>query len=149
MKKDETPLFRQKTLKAIVVCGTGLGLGVMLGSLAAIRGRSAAGLQWSWSWLSLLWFLAGAGFNWRFWNVVWKAQETPTRHNKSKFVYHLFIFAVIGLGSFLYPIRFVSSIHYFDIAQGLFTAVLFLGGVGVMIYKIGQAIFVTDRVEVS
>jgi len=144
MNVDQSSLFSKKGLKPIVIGGTGLGFGVMLATLAAIRGRNTTGFQFEWGWLSLIWFFAGMAFDWHFWNVVWRVQDAPTAHNRSSFRHALFILGLIGLGAFLYPIRFIASVHYMEIASGLFLALLFLGGVAVMIVKIGRGVFANE-----
>jgi hypothetical protein len=138
--KQELPLFEQPLFRSIVVGGTGLGLGLMIGSLALIRGRDAAGFVWGWSWWSLILFAAGAWFTGSFWKAVFKAGDEPSHKNKTRVVFYLFLLAALGLGSFLYPLRFMGSENYYAVAKGLFTAFLFLGGVGALLYKVGGAL---------
>lgn len=144
MTQNETPLFEQPVFRTIVTGGTGLALAAMLGSLAIIKGRDASGFQWSWSAWSLVLVIAALIFNQSLWRAIFRASTDRSPENKSKVVYHIFILAVLGLGSFLYPLRFLSEQHYFTIARGLFTAFLFLSGVGVLLFKVGQGLFANE-----
>jgi hypothetical protein len=144
MKQNETPLFEQPIFRTIVTTGTGLALAAMLGSLALIKGRDASGFQWGWSAWSLVIILAAFLFNSSLWRAVFRASTGRSPENKSKVVYHIFVLALLGVGSFLYPLRFLSEQHYFTIARGLFTAVLFLSGVGVLLFKLGQGLFANE-----
>ncbi len=141
MTKKEATLFEQPLFRTIVIGGTGLTLAVMLGSLALISGRNAAGFLWSWSWLSLFWFGAGLLFTRSFWQAVFRAAKEPSHQAKANVAYHLFALVVLGVGAFLYPVRFLEQRHYFDIARGLFAAFVFLGSVALLLFKVGQGLF--------
>ena len=54
---------------------------------------------------------------------------------------------VLGAATFLYPMRFVAADHHFPISRGLLTAVLFLGTMFWLIYKMGRGFMTADRVE--
>lgn len=138
--KTEQTLSQDKKLQNIVVLGTGLPLGVMLGLLASISGRDQLGMHYEWTWLTAAWFFAGAFFNWRFWNAVWRAQDAPLIENVRSQKFYTVMFALVGLGSFLYPLRFLQSSQYWDIGRGLTTAAIFLSVAGFTMYKIGKAL---------
>jgi hypothetical protein len=138
-------LFDQKPVRAITVGGTGLTLGVMLGSLGALTGHGSSGFIFEWRWWSVVGFLIGFAWNVRVWNIVWKVQANPTAANKSVLGKHLLITALIGLGAFLYPIRFVAGANYLQLAHGLSLAAVALTGVGTMIYSIGRALAKTKH----
>ncbi|HUS35151.1 MAG TPA: hypothetical protein VM680_07365 [Verrucomicrobiae bacterium] len=144
MKQNETPLFEQPFFRTIVISGAGLALAAMLGSLPLVKGRDASGFQWGWSAWSLVFIVCALIFNRSFWRCVFRASTDRSPQNKSKVVYHIFVLALLGVGSFLYPLRFLSEQHYFTVARGLFTAVLFLGGVGVLLFKLGQGLFANE-----
>ena len=144
MNEQDTPLFEQKLFRMIMVGGSGLTLAVMLSSLALIKGHDQTGFQWAWSYWSVLIFAAGALFNRSFWNAIFRAGSEPSHANKAKVVYHVFGLIVLGVGAFLYPVRFLGHENYVAIARGLFTAVTFLGGVVVLLYKVGQGLFAQE-----
>ena len=75
---------------------------------------------------------------------VFRVQQESTHANKASVVYHVFGLLVLGVGAFLYPVRFLGQQHYFEIARGLFTAFVFLGSVVVMLYKVGQGLFAKE-----
>lgn len=147
MITNERSLFEQPLMRTIVVGGTGLTLAVMLGSLALISGRNASGFQWSWSWWSVAWFVGGLLFTQSLWRGVFRQDKEPSPQNKAKVVYHVFALVVLGLGAFIYPVRFLEQQHYFQIAKGLFTAFLFLGSVALMLFKIGQGLFAKELAD--
>jgi len=144
MSKQEISLFDQKTFRAIVVQGTGLTLATMLGSLALIHGRDASGFQWAWNGWSVALFIGGFAFMRNFWQSVFQSAASGLHADKAKVVFRVFALAALGLGSFLYPVRFLASENYFQIARGLFTAFVFLGLVGVMLYKVGHGLFANE-----
>ena len=144
MTKHETSFFDQPLLRAIVIGGTALTLAVMLGSLALINGRNASGFQWGWSWWAVVWFAIGLVFTQSFWRAVFRLQAEPSHENKAKVVYLVFTLLVLGVGSFLYPVRFLEQQNYLAIARGLFTAFVFLGSIVVMLFKIGQGLFAKE-----
>jgi hypothetical protein len=141
MIQSKVPLFDQKPFRAVVVGGVGLTMSVMLASLAWLRGRDASGFIFGWTWWSVAWAAFGAGLNWSFWQSVWRAESSPTKQNKFRVAAHLFAVLLIGVGAFLYPVRFLDTAKYLPVARGLFTAVFFLGSVGLMLYKIGHGLF--------
>jgi hypothetical protein len=144
MTKQEISIFEQPLFRTIVVGGTGLTLAVMLGSLALVTGPDTGGFQWGWSWWSLVWFAGGLLFTQSFWRAVFRLQANPSQNGKTKVVYHVFALVILGVGAFLYPVQFLKHEHYFQIALGLFTSVVFLGTVVVMLFKIGQGLFAND-----
>jgi hypothetical protein len=147
MTKQETPLFEQPLFRGIVVGGTALPLAIMLGSLALVCGRDATGFVWKWSWWSFPWFAGGVILVRSFWRAVFRLQSAPSHENKAKLVYHIFALVLLGVGAFLYPVRFLEQEHYQSIARGLFTAFVFLGAVVLMLFKVGQGLFATKLAD--
>jgi hypothetical protein len=62
---------------------------------------------------------------------------------------HLMVLVLLGIGSFLYPIRFVEQSYWSGILKGLVTAVTFLGTMLWLIYKVGKGFGEIDSVELS
>src|SRR5688572_4306068 len=134
----DKPLYQDGMFRSIVVCSTGTGLACMLGSVAAIRISKGAGLQFGWHWSILIVAAAVVLWNRRFWNLVWKLQDGVTGRTKQKLTFHLGVLALLGLGSFLYPIRFIEQSYWSGILKGLVTAGTFLGTMVWLIYKCGK-----------
>ena len=145
----EKALHQDNVFRNIVVCSTGLGLACMLGSVAAIRIGKGAGLQFVWHWSILVVAAAVILWNRRFWNLVWELQETATMRMKRKLAFHLGILALLGIGSFLYPIRFIEQGYWFGISKGLLTAAAFLGTMLWLIYKCGKGFGEIDAIELE
>src|SRR5690349_3396617 len=124
---EKTFLYQDPVFRKIVVCSTAIGLAGMLGSVAAIRITKTAGLQFGWHWSILL--VAGAVVLWnsRFWKVVWELQDGANEKTRRRLVWHLAVLGLLGIGSFLYPIRFIEQSYFSGVGRGLLTAISFLG----------------------
>ena len=119
----------------------------MLGSAAAIRIGEGTGLQFGWHWSIAVVALAVVAWNWRFWNLVWEFQEDQSKKTRGKLVFHLGILLLLGLGTFLYPMRFIEQSHWDGILKGLATAVTFLGTVLWLLFKFGKGFVEFDNAE--
>jgi hypothetical protein len=118
---------QDKQFRRIVVGSTGLGLACMLASLAAIRIDPQEGLRFGWHWSILLVGAVALIWNARFWKAVWASQREGQPRAGRALSWHVAGLAALGLGSFLYPIRFIERSEWLDVSKGLVTAVLFLG----------------------
>ena len=149
MRNPNQTLLEDKLFKRIVVSSTGLGLALMVASLASIRIGKTEGLQFVWHWTILLWMAAAAVWNWRFWNVVWEVQASPTAGAKKKLAVYCGILLAIGLGAFLYPIRFIEQSYLGGISAGLLTAFSFLGTMFWIICRFGRGFLEQDETELK
>jgi hypothetical protein len=140
-------VFQDKTFRRIVVGSTGLGIAAMLASVAAVQIGKTRGLSFSWHWSVAVVMVVGALWNWRFWSLIWQAQDGQVPNLKLKLGMHFGVLFALGLGTFLYPIRFVSAEYHLGISRGLVTAVLFLGTMGWLIYKLGRGFLNGDEPE--
>jgi hypothetical protein len=146
---EKQPLHQDSVFKRIVVASTGLGLACMLASLAAIRIGRDTGLEFVWHWSILVVVAAGVFWNARFWKAVWAEQQSSTADSRRKVKVHLAVLALLGIGSFLYPIRFIEQSYWSAIARGLFTAATFLATMCWLIYKAGQMFLQIDAAELK
>jgi hypothetical protein len=146
---DKTSLYQDSMFRKIVVGSTGLGLACMLGSVAAVRISKGSGLQFGWHWTILLVAAAVIVWNMRFWNVVWELQDRPNVKTKKRLALHLGILCLLGIGSFLYPIRYIEQSYFSGIAKGLVTALTFLGTMFWLIYKCGKGLAAIDAAELQ
>jgi hypothetical protein len=142
---EQKSLVQDKVFRRIVVYSTGLGLSLMLASLASIRIGRAQGLQFTWHWSILVWMGAAVIWNWRFWQSVWDVYEQPSDKTRRKLVIYSILLIALGLAAFLYPIRFISEAYRPDISRGLVTAALFLGILAWFLYKFGRAFVESDE----
>ena len=130
-----------------MVGSSGLGIALMLASLAAVQFGKAQGLQFQWHWSIAVVMALGAYWNWRFWKVIWGAHDAPNRNFRTKLTGVFALLFALGAGTFLYPMRFVAADYHFPISRGLLTAVLFLGTMFWLIYKLGRGFVNADRIE--
>ena len=142
-------LFQDRTLRRIVVGSTGLGISLMLASVAAVQFGKANALQFAWHWSIAVVMALGFIWNASFWKLIWRIDESPTLNLRKKLTGSFAFLAVIGLGTFLYPIRFVSAEYHLEISRGLITAVVFLAVMGTLIYKVGQGFMEADAIEMK
>lgn len=149
MQESEKSLFQDKMLRKIVTGSTGLGLALMFASLASIQFGNGHGLRFRWHWTILLWMAAAAVWNSRFWKALWQIQETPapSPRLRKKVTVYSWILLLMGLGAFLYPIRFIAETYRADIGRGLITAALFLGTLVWMVFRFGRAFIQADMAE--
>jgi polyferredoxin len=139
INNQKTP-FQDSGFVRIVVGSTGLGLALMLGSLAAVRVNGSQHYQFGWNWMVPLSMIAAVYGNSRFWKSVWRAQANPNPKNKRIAIIHAVVLAALAIGAFLYPLRFIEAGNFSAVARGLGTAVIFLGILGTFIYQIGRAL---------
>lgn len=140
-------LTEDKTFRRVVVGSTGLGIALMLASLAAVQFGKSNGLQFKWHWSIAVVMILGAFWNWRFWNVVWNAEEAPEGTRRRRIIVAFTFLFALGLGTFLYPMRFVASEYHLGISRGLVTAIVFLATMLWLIYKLGRGFIEADKTE--
>lgn len=135
------------TFRRIVVSSTGLGIALMLASLAAVQFGKAKGLQFQWHWSIVMVMALGAFWNWWFWNLLWTPATGETKAPRGKILVAFTLLFALGIGTFLYPMRFVAAEYHLPISRGLITAVLFLGIMFWVIFKVGRGFINADKVE--
>jgi hypothetical protein len=149
MTANTPSFFQDKLLRRIVVASTGLGIALMLASLAAVQFGKAHSLQFAWHWSIAAVMVLGAYWNWRFWKLIWKTYDAPAANLKRNIIIAFALLLALGLATFLYPIRFISAEYHVPISHGLATAVLFLGTMGWLIYKLGRGFVNADEIEAA
>lgn len=132
-----------------MVASTGLGISLMLASVAAVQFGKTNGLQFAWHWSIAVVMALGFYWNASFWRLIWRSYDTPGLNLRKKLLGSFAFLMAIGLATFLYPIRFVAAEYHFEISRGLITAVLFLGAMGTLIYKLGRGFMNADEIELK
>lgn len=130
---DSDKLFRR-----LLIGATAFALGVMIASVGSIR-TSGSGLQFVWHWSVLIWSLLGALCAWPFWHLVWAVQDNPSRSNKLRLALFCVLMLGLGVGGFLYPLRYTAPAYREDLLEGLIAAVLVLSAGGSMLFFLGRA----------
>lgn len=149
MRGNQKSLFQDKTLRRIVVVSTGLAFVSGFGALAALDADGQNGMRFTWHWKVIPWMLAGAIGNWRVWATVLDSADGGSPADKTKFQVCCGLLIAAGLGAFLYPIRFADQSRWNDIAQGLIIAVVVLGAVGFMIYRLARFFDDADSMQLE
>jgi hypothetical protein len=145
MIQNQKSVFQDSGFIRIVVGSTGLGLALMVGSLAAVQVNGAQHYQFGWNWTVPVWMLVAVYGNGRFWSSVWRAQNDPTQKNKRSAIIHALGLATLAIGSFLYPLRFIETAHLLPVARGLATAVIFLSILAIILVQISHALTETEK----
>ena len=109
---------------------TALAFGAALASLESLR-RDAGGFSFQVSLRTLLAFLVGGGIALAYWLVVLKSRAASQR---SGLVVSTVVLLLLGVGAFLYPLRFVSRDKLPDILIGLGLAACALSIVGGLLW---------------
>ena len=136
---DAKDVRSTQTLFRIVGLATALAFGTMVGSLFAVK-RSAGGLVFQLNVAAVVAFLAAGALAWFYWRMVARLTRSAVPGQKPKFPPKFAAFSagliLIGLGAFLYPMRFVPEEKRADILIGLLLAVGVLTGVGIVMWKV-------------
>ncbi len=119
----------------LVSAGSSASLGGMLASLAAVGLGTAGKLVFEPNAWMLPLFAIGAALGWMFWKLVWRAQAENTPAARRRLRLFAILLAVVAMGSFAYPLRFLQPARRFDVFFGLGLAVIVLTSMGVLIYK--------------
>ncbi len=128
---------------------TGLAFAAGFGTLAALNTEGNHGMQFTWHWTVIPWMVVGALGNWRLWVFLLESEGNLSAQGKKKFFIYCGLLASVGLGAFLYPIRFVDQSRFGDLAQGLVAAAGVLSAMGWMIHQLGRAFAKADSIELA
>jgi hypothetical protein len=126
----EDPVFRR-----VVSVATGLAFGGMLATLAVFERGSHGKLSLRWHWAAVPLLLVGLLLGLQFWKTLWRAQSEDNAASRLRLKAFSIFLAVIAVGSFAYPMRYIQSSRRADVFSGLGLAVLVLGAFGYLIWK--------------
>jgi membrane protease YdiL (CAAX protease family) len=125
-----------RTLFRIAGAGASVAFGVMVGTLFALRSvpdgftfelNSAAGIA----------FIAAAVFAWFYWRTIERmALEKVPAQRKKRFILFSIGLVLVGVVSFLYPMKFIPAEKRRDVFIGLALAVGCIVGVGLVMWKV-------------
>src|ERR1051325_7869289 len=93
MNQTQKPLDQDTIFIRIIVGSTGLGLALMLGSLAAVKSSDANRLQFEWNWFIPVWMAIAVFGNRLFWKSALQAQRNPTPKAKKSLTVHSVLLA--------------------------------------------------------
>ncbi len=125
-----------RPLMRIVFFSTALAFGAAAASAQALQ-FGAGGFGFKFSIGTLVAFLLGAGSAFLFWHLagggrsgVWKSS---------------LLMIAVGLGLFLYPLRFVQTRLLPEVAIGLTTAVFALSVLGFLVWQVKRALDADEK----
>ena len=125
--KDDRPVFR------IIIYCLSLAFSVLLASSETVRPSPAGfGFTFEITWRTATMFLIGAGVTIPCFKTLFLSRSNLRRHMA------LALVILIGLGSFLHPLRFVPSEKFGQIFIGLTIAACVLSGIGAILFLINR-----------
>ena len=130
------PTSGSSTLFRIAGIGASLAFGAMVGTLFALK-PVRDGFTFKVNAGVVIAFIAAAIFAWFYWRLVERmaAEKTPQRRQK-KFVVFSVGLLLVGLVSFLYPLKFIAEEKRKDVFIGLALAVGCITGVSIVMMKV-------------
>jgi hypothetical protein len=127
--EPESDTGNTRVLLRIASLSTAFGLGCAVASLQALR-WNASGLSFHFSSGTLAAFALGAAVALIYWRAAANSPLAARRGSVG--------LAIIGVGLFLYPLRFVSAGKLPEIMAGLGVAIVALSIVGFMLWRVGR-----------
>ena len=130
------PTGGSSTLFRIAGFGAALAFGAMVASLFALK-SAPEGFTFEINVLTIIAFLTAATFAWFYWRMIARmaAEGTPDNRRK-KFIAFSIGLVLVGLVSFLYPLKFIPEEKRKDVFIGLALAAGCLSGVGLVMLKV-------------
>ena len=116
--------------------GASVAFGAMVGSLFAVK-ATPEGLGFELNVATVLAFLAAGTFAWFYWRMVARlAADKAPQHRGRKFVVFSIGLILVGVVSFLYPLKFIAPEKRWDVFVGLTLAFCAITGVGIVMWKV-------------
>lgn len=131
MAKDNTT-----TLFRLAGVGASLAFGAMVGSLFALK-PVPDGFSFELNAGAVISFLAAATLAWFYWRMVagMAAGKAPEQRRR-KFIAFSIGLLLVGIVSFLYPLKFIPEEKRKDVFIGLALAAACITGVGLVMWKV-------------
>ena len=125
-----------RILLRIAGLGASLAFGAMVASLFAVR-ATPHGFAFELTIPAVLAFLAAGTFAWFYWRLVARMSlENPPHQRKRKFIVFSIGLMLVGIVSFLYPLKFIPREKRWDIFVGLTLAFGCIAGIGFVMWKV-------------
>jgi len=142
---NEAPARGSHTLFRIVGFCTAMAFGAMVGSLFAVRSMPD-GLTFQLTAGAVIAFF-GAGFvAWFYWRLVEKmASGQAPEQRRRRFILFSAGLLVVGIISFLYPLKFIPAEKRRDVFIGLVLAVGCIAGVGFVMWHVKKFLDADQR----
>jgi hypothetical protein len=127
ISNDDSP--NQRRLYPVFTISTALAFGCMVATLEALR-PDATGFSFDPSYKTVIAFIAGAAVVFPIWRVVLNGTRLGKRNIRFVIGIEIALLVLLGVGAFLYPLRFVPREKWPEIRTGLLTAIVALSCVG-------------------
>jgi hypothetical protein len=132
----ERPPGNDPALLRIAGLGASLAFGAMVASLFALK-PVPNGFSFELNVGAVLSFLAAATVAWFYWRMVARmAADKSPEQRKKKFIVFSLGLVLVGIVSFLYPLKFIAAEKRWDVFVGLTLAVCCLLGIGFVMWKV-------------
>ncbi len=125
----------ERDVMRIMIWGTAIAFGFLAASLQALR-PNTSGFTFQVSVLTLLAFTVGVGIVIVFWKII--LNRSGGARQKSRRIMAELVLLLVGMGAFLYPLRFVPTEKLPDMLTGLITAVCALSLLGCLLVMMGK-----------
>jgi hypothetical protein len=124
------------TLFRIAGVGASLAFGTMVASLFALKSRPD-GFAFELNAITIVAFVAAAALGWFYWRMIARMAAEPGRQpRQKKFVVFSIGLVLVGLVSFLYPLKFIPKEKRKDVFIGLALAAGCITGVAFVMMKV-------------
>jgi len=134
MQSEKTP--GSSTLFRIAGVGASLAFGAMVSSLFALKSRPD-GFAFELNAITIVAFVAAAALGWFYWRMIARlATDRAPQPRKKKFVVFSIGLVLVGIVSFLYPLKFIPKEKRKDVFIGLALAAGCITGVGFVMMKV-------------
>ena len=120
--------FTDILFRRMVIISTALSLAAAYGWLACFDRQPGGDFNFHWRWNAWLWVFIGLGSTLYFWRKIWPPADRPAA-TRREIVKGSAVLALPGSWWILFPLRFLSGQHFWDVVIGLAAAaaVLTLG----------------------
>jgi len=136
MAKNSPPDESKNGLFRFAGIGASLAFGAMVASLFALK-PVADGFSFELNLAAVFSFVAAAIFGWFYWRMIARmAVEKAPELRRKKFVAFSIGLLLVGIVSFLYPLKFIPPEKRKDVLVGLILAAGCILGVGVVMWKV-------------
>ena len=120
----------------IAGAGASLAFGAMVGSIFALK-PVTDGFSFELNVATVIAFLGAAALGWFYWRLVARmASEKAPQQRRRKFITISAGIIIVGIVSFLYPLKFIPAEKRQDVFVGLALATACLSGIGFVMWKV-------------
>jgi FtsH-binding integral membrane protein len=134
--------------KRMVAIFTALSLAAAYGWLAGFARGADGDFAFHWRWQILLWAVIGLVSTLYFWRKIWPPENQPAAARKD-IVEGSLTLALPGLWWLIFPLRFLSGQHFWNVVEGLTIAAVVLTIGAFMIIRLGKAFENDDKAEIG